>query len=242
MNKLIILILGALIVGAGIIGCGSIPFIAQNEPTATATRRIRPTFTPKPRATATEEIEPTTEPEPTEELPTDEPEPEETETPAPVTKAPTKKSGPPAPTQPPAPTDVPKPKFSVNITSQFLCEQEGIFEIAVNAKKGKAPTEGIWFAAFDGGGRLLQDGAGKPLVTATYPVSVSTAGNCKLSGSFENPVINNGKLDVVDAVRAGTSNVVIRFVKSEQDLTAISPDIPVNFGSGGRFWIYAQLQ
>lgn len=241
MNKFFIFTLISLTALAILAACGSVPFVAQNEPTATATRRAaRPTFTPKPRATATAEIIPTEEPEATAEPEATEEAP--TQEPAPVTKAPTKKPAPPKATNPPAPTEIPKPQFAINITSQFLCEQEGIYEIAVNAKKGKAPTEGIWFAAFDGGGRLLEDGAGKALVTATYPVSVSTAGNCKLSGSFENPVINNGKLDLVDPMRAGATGVVIRFVKSANDLTAISPDIPVNFGSGGRYWIYAQMQ
>lgn len=237
MNKFFIL-LGALAILLGNAACSGVPFVSVNEPTATATRRIRPTFTPKPRATPTE-IEPTEEPEPTDEpQPTDEP---ATETPVPVTKAATK---PPAPkaTKPPEPTVPPKPQFAMNVTSQFICEQEGIFEVVVNVKKGKAMVEGITFAAFDAGGRLLQDGAGNNLVTATYPVSVSTAGNCKLSGSFENPVINNGKLDVGDAVRAGANRIIIRFVKSAADLTPISPDIPIDFGKGGRYWIYTQQQ
>lgn len=240
MNKFFILTLIVLAVLASITACGGVPFVAQNEPTATATRRIRPTFTPKPRATPTEEIAPTEEPEPTQEpeptdvpQPTDEPPP--TDAPKPVTRAPKA-------TKPPAPTEAPKPQFSVNVTSQYLCDQEGIFEVALNLKQGRGFPEGIAFAAFDGGGNLLRDGAEKELVSVTYPASQSTGSNCRLSGSFDTPNIDNGKLDVADAVRRGVSPIVIRFVKSPTDMTPISADIPINFGTGGRYWIFAQMQ
>lgn len=242
MNKFFTVFVAVLVLSLAFSACSSTPFVAQNISTETPTRRaVRPTFTPKPRATATEEIPPTEEPTETEQvIPTLE---QPTEIPA--TAAPTKKPAvqKPQPTKPPQPTEPPKPRFSMNVTSQFLCPQDNIYEIAVSVKKDRIPIEGIYFAAFDQGGRLLQDGAGKELVTATYPVSVSTAGNCRLSGSFENPVMNNGKLDVGDAVRQlGTSKVIMRFVKSAADLTPISVDIPIDFGTGGRYWVYTQSQ
>jgi len=236
LNKFLIVLIGALVLLVTFSACGGIPFVAQNSATETPTRRAaRPTFTPKAKASPTEEIEPTEEPTETEEpQPTDEP------TAIPATVKPTKQAAAPKPTKPPAPTEPPKPKFSINITSQFICSQDGINEVVVNVKKGRALVEGVFFAAFDAGGRLLQDGAEKNLITSTYPVSVSTAGNCRLSGSFENPVINNGKLDVADVVRRGTNPIIIRFVKSETDLTPISEDIRIDFGTGGRYWIYTQ--
>jgi hypothetical protein len=238
LNKFFISMLILFVLCVGVTACGGVPFIAQNEPTATATRRIRPTFTPKPRPTDTPEVTPTDEPTETQ-VPETTTEPP---TQVPVTKAPTKVPAAPRPTKPPAPTEPPKPAFAVTVTSQYLCEQDGIFEVALNAKKGKAFIEGLYFAAFDSGGRLLQDGAGKNLVSATYPASQSTGSNCRLSGSFDTPNIDNGKLDVGDAVRAGTNPIIIRFVKSATDMTPISPDITINFGKGGRYWIFAQMQ
>lgn len=245
MNKFFIVLVGSLIVLMSFSACGALPFSGQPEPTATR-RAPRPTFTPKAQATPTEEVEPTQEI-----IPTDEPEPTDEPLPptdVPVTEAPQVQptrppAPPPQPTQPPEPPPPAAPAFTIVATDKFLCEQEGIFEVAVSVKRQRESVEGVYFAALDQGGRLLTDGAGKPLVTATYPVSQSTAGNCKLSGSFESPVINNGKLDVTDPVRAESlSTVVIRFVKSETDMTPLSADIPINFGTGGRYWIYTQFQ
>jgi hypothetical protein len=240
LNKFFIVSLGALVFVLAFSACGSIPLVSQNVATETPTRRAaRPTFTPKARVTPTEEVEPTQEPtesdavEPTEQVePTD----------VPATEPPTRRPVTPRPTTPPQPTAPPAPQFAIAATDKFLCPQEGIFEVVVSVKRDKVLVEGVAFAAFDAGGTLLQDGAGQKLVSSTYPVSVSTAGNCKISGSFENPVVNNGKLDVVDPVRSGTGTVIIRFVKSEADLTPISADIPIDFGTGGRYWIYTQFR
>lgn len=236
LNKFFIVLVGAFVLLLTSPACGILP--GQGEPTATPTRRApRPTFTPRAVTTPTEEIQPTDEPTRTD---TPEPEPTDEPTPVPVTKAPTKRpvAQQPKPTTPPQPP--PKPKLPISVTSEFMCEQDGIYEVVVSVKQGRALIEGVVFAAFDAGGRLLQDGAGKNLITATYPVSQSTAGNCRLSGSYDSPVINNGKLDVGDAVRAGANPVVVRFVKSQDDLTPLSPDIRIDFGKGGRYWIYTQ--
>lgn len=241
MNRFYIALSGAFILLLTFTACSSIPFFGSSEPTPTATRRPpRPTFTPKAVASPTEETQPTDEPTETAlAQPTDKP------SPVPVTAVPTKKPvvQQPKPTAKPQPPAPPKPQFSMAITSQFLCPQDGIYEISVSVKRNRDLIEGVWFAAFDLSGRLLQDGAGKNLITATYPVSVSTAGNCRLSGSYDSPVINNGKLDVVDAVRsAGSSTILVRFVKAQDNLTPISPDIRIDFGQGGRYWIYTQMQ
>jgi hypothetical protein len=110
-----------------------------------------------------------------------------------------------------------------------LCAQDGIFEVVVNAKKGRVFLEGLAFAAFDAGGRLLQDGAGRNMVAVTEPASVSIGSNCQVEAAFDNPNISNGKIDVGDAVSVG-------------DLTPISADLPIDFGAGGRYWIYTQSQ
>lgn len=240
MNKFVIVLLALSAMVLGSAGCGSVPFIAQSNPTATSTRTPRPTFTPRPaRPTAapteTEALEPTE--EPTQEIP---PTQEPTDEPPPPTARPTRRPATKAPpTQPPAP---PKPAFSVKATDKYICSQDGIFEIAVSLKRGRDFVEGVWFAAFDAGGTLLQDGAGKPMKSATYPTSQSTGSNCRLSGSFDSPIIDNGKLDVGDAVRQGTNPVIVRFVKSENDMTPISENFQIDFGKGGRYWIYAQMQ
>ncbi|MBI4675652.1 MAG: hypothetical protein HY741_28745 [Chloroflexi bacterium] len=245
MNKLFIVILGALVVLGSNTACNGVPFLAQNEPTATATRRIRPTFTPKPRATPTEELPPTDEPTETDEpKPTDEP---ATETPKPVTKAPTKPAAPKA-TQTPKPTDVPKPQFSINITKdsdKYFCAEQGssVFEVVSSVKKGKTWAGGYYMAALDPGGRLLTDGAGKNLIGESQSeFSVSIGSNCRVSADFENPNTSNAKIDVGDAVRQGNTKLLIRFIKSPTDLTPLSPDFAVDFGQSGRWWIYVQVK
>lgn len=223
-------------------GCGAIPFIGQSEPTATATRRVRPTFTPRAQPSPTEEQEPTQEVEPT-----DEPEPTEevvpTDTPKPVTAVPTRRPAAAKPTNPPAPTAPPAPQFSVNATSKYLCEQQGVYKLIINAKRGKTFAGGLTFAVFDQGGRLLQDGAGKNMIgTTVADINISIGSNCRSEASFESPNSSNGELDVGDAIRAGNNPVIVRFVKSASDLTPISPDISVDFGNGGQFWMYIQAQ
>jgi len=220
--------------------CGAVPFIGQGEPTATATRRVRPTFTPRAQASPTEEIAPTEEIQPTDEpAPTEELVP--TETPEPVTAVPTRRPAAAKPTSPPAPTAPPAPQFSVNATSSYLCDQQGVYKIIINAKRGRTFAGGLTFAVFDQGGRLLQDGAGKDMIGTTISdINISIGSNCRSEASFESPNSSNGELDVGDAIRAGNNPVIVRFVKSPTDLTPISPDIPANFGQGGQFWMYIQ--
>ena len=241
MNKFLNVLIGALVVLVAFSACGSVPFVSQNNPTETPTRRaVRPTFTPKPRATATEEVEPTEEPEPT-----DEPAPTEEPSPIPVTKAPTKKPAvqQPKPTTPPQPTVPPAPKFLVKFTSNYLCEQQGIYKVIINAKNGRAFAGGQTFAFFSQGGALLQDGAGKNMVgVTTGDINVSIGSNCRSEASFESPNSSNGELDVSDAVRAGNNPIVLRFVKSADDLSPISDNLSINFGNGGQYWVYTNTQ
>ena len=248
MNKLFLVLIGGLIMLSGIVGCGSIPFVAQNEPTATPTvKRIRPTFTPKPSRTPTVEVTPTeaqveaTEtPDNSDAIPAD--------TPIPATKTPAKPAAPPPPKATAPPPPPPAPKFAVTASGQFFCQQDGVFEVTIHAvgqklKKTRPWAGGLWVAALDPGGALLVDGAGKPLAAQTQEEgSISYGSNCHNDYDRLHPDTQNGKIDVVDAVKRGTTKMIIRFVKSPTDLTPISPDYPIDFGTSGRWWFFVVAQ
>lgn len=247
MNKFSLVLLGVLVLLTGGTACGSIPFVAQSEPTATATRRIRPTFTPRAvasptsEATATEELPATDTPEPTAavaEVPTEEQQP---------TAAPTKRPVVAQATKPPAPPPPAQPQFIVNASSKYFCQQDGIFEVMVNAKRGPAGKRvwagDLWLAALSPGGQLLSDGAGKPLVKQTESEgSISYGSNCQREYDRTSPDTQNGKLDVGDPARSGQTQMIVRFVKSPTDMSPISPDYAVDFGKGGRWWFYLEVK
>lgn len=244
MNKFFAVLVGGFIFLLILSACGGVPFVAQNTGTETPTRRTsRPTFTPKPRATVTTEVEPTQEPEPTDEpQPTDEPKPSD----VPVTVAPTQRPAQQQPraTAPPAPpTAPPAPKFSIKIQSNYLCEQQGVYKVIINAKSGRAFAGGQVFAFFDQGGTLLTDGAGKKLIGVTdSAINVSIGSNCRVESDTTSPNSSNGELDVGDPVRQGINPVVMRFVRSADDLTPTSDNLLINFGSGGQYWVYTNTQ
>ncbi len=243
MNKFLNVLIGALVALVAFSACGGVPFVSQNTPTETATRRtIRPTFTPKPRVTATQETAPTLEPDPT-----GEPEPtkEPTQEPEPVTNTPrpTRRPQQTQPTKPPQPTAPPQPQFLIKIGTNYLCEQQGVYKVIVNAKSGRTLMAGATFAFFDGSGRLLQDGAGKDLIAVTTgDFNISIGSNCRVESDRTSPNTSNGELDVGDAVRAGNNPIIMRFVKSAADLTPISENVTINFANGGQYWIYTNTQ
>jgi len=248
LNKFFIVFIGSLIVLMSFSACGALPFSGQPEPTATR-RAPRPTFTPKAQVQAS----PTDEPAPTEEiLPTEEAEPTDepaspTDVPIPATEAPpaapTRVPAPPQPTQPPAPQPTAPPAFLIKFGGNYLCDQQGIYKIIINAKSGRAFAAGQTFGVFDQGGRLLQDGAGKNMIGVTQgDINVSIGSNCRVESDFTSPNSSNGELDVGDAVRQGNNPVVLRFVKSAEDLTPISDNLLINFGEGGQYWIYTNTQ
>lgn len=226
--------------------CDSTSFLTQNDATGTPTRTPRPTFTPRPRATDTPEATET----PLEEI-TDTSDADVTETPEEVEATPTKKPAAPVATRKPQPTAPPQPtvpSLPLTVSDSFACPQDGIFEITVSVKKPGKPghrpyAAGLYFAAFDQSGRLLQDGAGKNLIAVTgEESSVSFGANCQREASRLHPDSPNGKLDVGDAARAGTTSMIIRFIKSPSDMTPTSADIPIDFGSGARLWVYLDSQ
>ncbi|MCC7162843.1 MAG: hypothetical protein IT331_10155 [Anaerolineae bacterium] len=246
MNKFFSVLAGCLILLTAFSACGSLPFVGQEEPTATR-RAPRPTFTPRARATPTQEIQPTEQVAPTEQPePTDEPAPP-TEVPVPATEAPqvkpTRPPAPPQPTQPPPPVATAPPAFQIKFGGNYLCDQQGVYKIIINAKNGKTFAGGQTFGVFDQGGRLLQDGAGKNLIGVTQgDINISIGSNCRVESDFVNPNSSNGELDVSDAVRQGNNPLVLRFVKSADDLTPISDNLLINFGEGGQYWIYTNTQ
>lgn len=246
LNKFYVIVVGAVILLIATAACGSIPFISDNQATETPTRRApRPTFTPKARATPTEEVQPTEEA-----LPTDEPqataEIAKTAEPATETPAPTKrpvKSQPKA-TQPPAPPPPPPaPAFAIKVTSNYLCKQDGVYKLIISAKSGSSYMADTWFGIFDQGGRLLQDGAGKNLVGITQgDANISIGSNCLAGADRVHPNTSNAELDVGDAIRAGNNPVVLRFIKSADDLTPLSQNILLNFEQGGQYWVYTNTK
>ena len=191
--------------------CDSLPFVALNSATDTPTRTPRPTFTPRASATDTPAesqtpVETAVETAVDTEVPpaSDTPEVQEPDTP---TKKPaaTRK-----PTSEPATPQPTTPQFAVH--SDFgganFCQQDGIYEIVIYIKKdGGAPrpfADGLFYGVFSGG-QLLKDGAGHDLIGTTDVGSISYGSNCKASYDRLHPNQSNGKLDVSDVVRRGTT-------------------------------------
>jgi hypothetical protein len=242
LNKYVILlsVLALILVSAG--GCGSLPFAALNNPTETPTRTPRPTFTPKSSATATSGATDTAAPTET---------PASTDTPqapdTPTQKAVTPK--PPRATQPPAPPQPTKLTFPVyqDFGPPYFCPQDSVNEVIIYIRKAQGSPRpfagGLYVGAFVPGGDVLKDGAGKPLVRVTDPKeSVSYGTNCTKAYDRLHPDWTNGKIDVNDAVRMGTTKMAIRFVRSATDFTPLSQDVIVDFSASGRWWLYFGAQ
>lgn len=253
--KKLVLVISALLVLAAATGCSSDQFSALNNPTAIPSRTPRPTFTPRPSATPLASATDT--PAATDTLaPVDTPEVQDTDTPAPK---PTTIKATARPVQPTAVPPPPKPALPVFLdasmsplpgSAAYACYQEGSFyEVIVYAKKvGQAGKRvfapGLSFGAFSGG-NLLKDYGGKTLISVTDDGGMSGyayGSNCQKGSDILNPDRFNGKLDVGDVVRGGTSSLVIRFVKSANDLSPQSADIRIDFPKPGRWWIYLGVQ
>ena len=111
-------------------------------------------------------------------------------------------------------------------------------------KAGAKPRKfvgGYTAVLLDTAGNLLKDGAGKPLATTTKPDGQQDnqfTSNCIRDASNDNPIPYNGKIDANDAVRAGTKSMLFRFVKSVNDLTPLSENYTLNFGSPTQYWMH----
>jgi hypothetical protein len=219
-------------------GCDAVQFNAFNNVTDTPTRTPRPTFTPRPSATDVPTDTPTLAVTDTPES-TDTPAvvAEPTDTPKPVVVRTTRPPTPRPPTKPPAPVFAVHPDFG----SPTLCPQDGIYEIVIYIKvDGAAPRPfagGLYYGVFSGG-TILKDGAGKNLIGVTDSIgSLSYGSNCNVSYDRLHPNQSNGKLDVGDVARRGTTQMVLRFIRSATDFTPISADAPIDFGQAGRWWL-----
>ena len=130
----------------------------------------------------------------------------------------------------------------------YKCDQDGIYEVTIYAKRvgaaGQRPfAGGYYFGAFVPGGGILQDGAGKNLIGVTADEgSISYGSNCHNEYDRLHPDVNNGKIDVNDAVRRGNTSIAIRFIRSEADFSPLSKDTVVDFSKGGRGWLYVGVQ
>ncbi len=246
MKKFVIVLSALVLMLLVVSGCDALQFNALNTATETPTRKVRPTFTP--RASATPIPEETDTPEVTDTpAPADATDTPEAAAAATATTKPTAKPKAPAqPTAKPQPPQPPQPTFAVHpdFGAPYFCAQEGVYEVSLYIKKdgkaGKRPfAGGLWVGAFTSSGEVLKDGAGKPLVTQTWPeMSISYGSNCQREYDRTSPDATNGKLDVGDAVRAGTKNMILRFVRSQSDYTPISADVPLDFTRSGRWWMY----
>jgi hypothetical protein len=104
----------------------------------------------------------------------------------------------------------------------------------------------LTFTAFAPGGSVLKGPSGSPLSATTddgkkgsfYDLFVSF--DCMKETPANDTF--NGKLDVSDLVRAGNKQIAIRFVRSSDDLTPISPEVVVDFTKQGRWWLYFSSQ
>ncbi len=239
MKKLVLSLLAlASLLGAAA-GCDAVQFSALNVPTETPTRTPRPTFTPRPSATA--------KPSPTE-TPSATDTPAATDTAAPVVVAPTDTpTRKPVATRPPAtavpPTQPPAPQFSVNSSDNKWCEA-GTYVIYVQLRKtstGGRFLGGYNMGLFDGAGNILKDPDGRPAVFQTWPDGQQQFrfyGGCPRHASNDSPLPFNGKMDVNDYVRMGTKSIVLRFVKSSSDLTALSSGVTLDYSKPGEYWLY----
>lgn len=240
LRSIIILITATLFFS---VACGSLPLVGLNEATPTPSRTPRPTFTPRSAGTSTPADTET--PQVTEtaavetEVPTETPEVQEadTETPKPVARA----TRPPAP--PPATPQPTTPQFPVHpdFGEKKFCPQESIYEIVIYIKKDGAAGErkfagGLYYGVWTGD-QLLKDGAGKNLIGTTGKIgSLSYGSNCNAAFDRLHPNQSNGKLDVGDVVRRGTTQMVLRFIRSDTDLSPMSADVPIDFSTAGRWW------
>lgn len=221
--------------------CDSLPFVASNSPTETPSRTPRPTFTPRSAATNTpsdtETAAVTNTVQPTDTQGAQATDITEPPTAKPVAKA-TRPPAPPQPTaQPPAPTFPVHPDFG----GAKLCPQDGIYEVVIYVKQdgsaGNRPFAGGLFYGVFSGGQLLKFGDGKDMIGTTDTIpSTSYGSNCNAAYDRLHPNQINGKLDVTDAVRRGTTVMQLRFVRSPTDLTAISADVNLDFSTAGRWW------
>ncbi|OQZ00094.1 MAG: hypothetical protein B6D41_00305 [Chloroflexi bacterium UTCFX4] len=137
------------------------------------------------------------------------------------------------------------PQFPISIDTIYPCfqsqGQDAYYEIVLHVLNSNAkPVSGLVFAVFSPDNRLLKDGAGREMVSLTNEGVGSVYGgsgsNCRADGWDKDSF--NGKIDVGDVVRSGQQNLIVRFVRSTNDMFPISSDIKLDFPKPGRWWLF----
>lgn len=188
--------------------------VARATTTPTSTRTPRPTFTPyytaTPEPTATPEVTATRAPSFT-------PTARAVVTARPATKAPT---APPAPQFPWRRRD--------NLDQQGMCPAgPGTFEVKGRIMQNNQYVGGIHIIALDSTGKVIAR------MDSLYPQQLNPEWgvNCR-----ESKNMFNYQLDV--SAGRGNQPIIVRIVRSSTDLTPISPDVAIQFGSeGGRYYL-----
>lgn len=206
-----------------LLACDTGNLIAFQNATATPTKTPRPTFTPQPSLTPTPQ-EDTPTPIPTV---TNTPKVPPTATrgavaPRPATKAP-----------PPPPPPPPKPSFSVTIDNAYFCDQgnDPVWEIVARINRSSPPAiflGGYVLGIFSADGRLLA--TTEPSVPDDQQI-IGLNFNCRAYNRY----IYNVKKDV-SQFRMQLP-LIIRVIRSQSDLTPLSPDFKADFGQPGRYFI-----
>lgn len=209
-----------LVLALSLLACDTGNLIAFQSATATSTRTPRPTFTPQPSITPT---------------------PQDTETPSPTATntprvAPTATRGAvvrPATKAPTAPPPPPKPSFPVVIDNAYFCDQgnDPVWEIVGRINRITPPAiflGGYVLGIFTSDGRLLT--TTDPSVPDDQQI-IGLNFNCRAYNRY----VYNVKKDV-SQFRMQVP-LIIRVVKSQSDLTPLSPDFKADFGQPGRYFL-----
>ena len=219
-NKRGLFLVGTLVVALALLACdgGEILALVTN-PTATATRTVRPTFTPRPSETP---------------IPTETPTPAATDTPsatATATRRPVVSSAvSKAPTAVPPP---PAPTFPLSLNDGYFCEQamSPIWKITGRINKTGQGTfflGGYVLGVFKTDGRFLK--AAEPSAYNGNQ-TLTIGGNCRASSWYP----SNAEIDVTEF--RNEVPLIIRVIKSKSDHTALSKDFRADFPQPGAYYL-----
>lgn len=219
MERKRVLVVSVILVALTLLACNLdtvTTLVARATTTPTSTRTPRPTFTPyytaTPEPTATPEATATRAPSPTLTA-------RAVATARPATKA---------PTPPPAPQFI--WRRGDNLDKQGMCPAgPGTFEVKgrIYSNTLKAYVGGVHIIALDSSGKVIAR------MDSLYPEQMNPEWgvNCR-----EAKNLFSYQLDV--SAGRGSQPIIVRIVRSSTDLTPISPDVAIQFGSeGGRYYL-----
>jgi len=201
-----------------LLACDTSTFVSLlNRSTPTPTMTRRPTFTPRPAATPTPEDTPTPEPTATTAAsPTPTRRPVVVATPRPPTAKP--------PVAPPAPVFAWKQSPSGN---QGRCDAgPSVYEVKGRVHDGAGYTAGIHVMALDKDNKIIaqSDSWGPGQMNPEWGVSC-----------FESKNNYNYQLDL--SAGRNATGVRLRLTRGLNDQTPISPDVPIDLSTSGRWYI-----